>query len=193
MAAPLLAIFVGGRSTRMGRDKGLLRPPGSDRTILETLVEQGLAAELCPVLVGQAQPYESLLPGLLRLDDDPRDAGPLGGLNASLRRARTDGRARVIAVACDMPYVTANVLRHLADHASQAPVLAPRRGPDAPWEPMLARYEVDAVLTVLDDAIAEGRRSFQSLFRSLEVDALPMTKELSTALRDWDTPDDLPM
>ena len=193
MAAPLLAIFVGGGSTRMGTDKGLLRPPGSDRTILETLVVEGLAAEVRPVLVGQAEPYASVVPELPRLDDEPRDAGPLGGLNASLQRARRDGRARVIAVACDMPYVTAEVLRALANHRSDAAVVAPRRGPDAPWEPMLARYEVDAVLAVLDTAIADGRRSFQSLFRSLEIDALPMTAELSTALRDWDTPDDIPM
>ena len=193
MAAPLLAIFVGGRSSRMGTDKGLLRVPASDRTILETLVDRGLAAGVSPVLVGRSDPYESLVPELPRLDDEPPDAGPLGGLNASLRHARAEGRARVIAVACDMPYVTAEVLRALGSYESEAPVLAPRRGPDAPWEPMLARYDVGPVLGVLDKAIAEGRRSFQSLFRSLDVEAFPMTKELSAALRDWDTPDDVPM
>ena len=193
MAAPLLAIFVGGGSTRMGTDKGLLRPPGSDQSILESLVDHGVAAELYPVLVGRADPYDALLPGLPRLDDDPRDAGPLGGLNASLRHASTEGRARVIGVACDMPYVTVTVLRALANHPSEAPVLAPRRRPDAPWEPMLARYHVDPVLAVLDRAIPQGRRSFQSLFRSLQVDALPLTEEVEMALRDWDTPGDIPM
>ena len=49
------------------------------------------------------------------------------------------------------------------------------------------------VLAVLDRAIPQGRRSFQSLFRSLQVDALPLTEEVEMALRDWDTPGDIPM
>lgn len=37
LAPPLLAIFVGGKSRRMGEPKGLLSIPGSTEPILEAL------------------------------------------------------------------------------------------------------------------------------------------------------------
>ena len=192
MTEPLLAIFVGGASSRMGTDKGLLPAPGGGPTILEALVERGAEAGLPTVFVGRAEPYDAIAPKVPRIPDLPAGAGPLAGLNAALRTAREQQSARVIAVACDMPYVTAHVLRALAEHPSSAAVLSPRRGAEAPWEPMLARYDVKAIGDVLDAAIARGLRSFQGLFASLEVDALPVTDEVARALRDWDAPGDIP-
>ena len=97
MRAPLGAIFVGGKSRRMGRHKGLLPIPGGSEPILEALVDCVRAAGLEAVLVGDASPYADLARGVPRIDDDPRDAGPLGGLRAALRHAARSGRAHVVA------------------------------------------------------------------------------------------------
>ena len=188
---PLLAIFVGGRSSRMGTDKGLLPAPAGDGTVLESVVAAGRLAGLESALIGDAAPYASLVTELPRVEDQPSGAGPLGGLGGALAFARSRGRARLITVACDMPYVTGAVLRAVAGHPSGAPVLATRRGDGAPWEPMLARYDVAQVADVLDTALEEGTRSFQRLFEELTVEALPLTDELRHALTDWDTPADV--
>lgn len=188
---PLLAIFVGGKSRRMGRHKGLLFVPGGSGPILEELLRVGRAAGLDPVLVGDATPYQDLAEGVICVEDDPPGAGPLAGLQAALRRASSTGRSHVIAIACDMPYVTAEALEQVRDHQSEAAVVAPRRGPDAPWEPMLARYDVVRLADVLANAISGGQRSFQKLFASIEVEALPLTPTVERALEDWDTPDDI--
>ena len=187
----LLAVFVGGQSRRMGTPKGLLLTPGSSEPILEAIVRHGRDAGLHLALVGEATPYAGLARGVLRIADDPPAAGPLGGLNAALGHAIHHGHPNVIAVACDMPHLSASVLDSLANHVSEAPILAPRRDRTAPWEPLLARYDADQVAPVLRDSIAAGVRSFQTLFSSLEVEALPLTRELERALDDWDTPDDL--
>jgi molybdopterin-guanine dinucleotide biosynthesis protein A len=192
MSDPLLAIFVGGRSSRMGSDKGLLPAPGANATLLESLVDAGGCAGLSVALIGDAAPYASFVPEVPRVDDRPRGAGPLGGLGGALDFAGSTGLSRLIAVACDMPYVTAPVLRLLVEHPSTADVLAPRRGDDAPWEPMLARYEVAGVAAVLDEALRRGQRSFQALFENLAIDALPVTPVVRRALTDWDTPQDVP-
>jgi molybdenum cofactor guanylyltransferase len=187
--SPVLGIFVGGRSRRMGgQPKGRLPSPTTGEPLVVALVRAGRGAGLTPVLVGDAAPYADLVPEVPRLADDPPGLGPLGGLAALLAHA-AGGVA--VAVACDMPHVTAGVLARLVAHPGDAPVVAPRRGADAPYEPMLARYAAAAVGPVLADALAQGVRSFQQLFRLLEVETLPLDGPLSRALEDWDHPRDM--
>ena len=191
VARPLLAIFVGGKSRRMGEHKGLLPIPGGAEPIVEALVRRAREAGFDPLLVGDATPYAHLAADVRRIADDPAGAGPLAGLQAALRHALSTGRSRVVTVACDMPYVTPEALQQVRDHRSEATVVAPRGGPGAPWEPMLARYDAARLTDALAAAISQGQRSFQKLFASIEVEALPLTPAVERALRDWDTPDDV--
>jgi len=186
-----LAIFVGGQSRRMGTPKGKLQAPGTDSTIVEALAARGRAAGIEPFLVGDARAYADLLPGVTRVPDDPPGAGPLAGLCAALRHARDRSASHVIAVGCDMPYVTPDVLGVLARANSKASIVAPRRGPGAPWEPMLARYEVESVLPSLERALEEGYRSFQELFEDQPPTEMIASEKILRALRDWDTPEDV--
>ena len=91
-----------------------------------------------------------------------------------------------------MPYVTSDVLSELLAAPRAAPILAPRRSDDGPWEPLLARYEAVPVLEVLDTALRQGCRSFQDLFRRVAVEPIPLTAPIEQALQDWDTPADVP-
>ena len=191
MTVTRLAIFVGGKSTRMGTPKGLLRLPGGGPPIVQHLVDLGAEAGLDPFLVGDAADYAVIAPDVPRVADDPPGIGPLGGLRASLAFAGEAGASRVVSVACDMPYLDARTVHALVDWVGDAPVLAARRPDGAPWEPMLARYEVARVVPVLDQALASGERSFQRLFAWLDVAALPTDASVLRALRDWDTPDDV--
>ena len=190
-ARPFLAIFVGGKSRRMGQPKGRLTAPGSSEPILELLVRRGREAGFDLALVGDAEPYADLAFGVPRIDDDPPDGGPLAGLHAALSHATREGHPVVVAIACDMPHVTGDVLKELLAHPSLAPIVVARRDPKAPWEPMLGRYDPSRVVAPLRAAISNGERSFQRFFGSIEVDTLPLNSEIERALRDWDTPDDI--
>ncbi len=113
-------IFVGGASSRMnGVPKGLLRAPDGE-TIVAHVARAMREAGLEPVLVGKRAEYAAIdVPAIA----DAADAGPLGGLVALLDAARGEN---VVAVACDMPFVSAALVRKLAE-APDAPVVAPRR------------------------------------------------------------------
>jgi molybdopterin-guanine dinucleotide biosynthesis protein A len=188
-APVVVAIFVGGRSSRMGGSpKGRLLAPGSDEPIVERSCRAARVIGAEPVLVGDAAPYEGLAEGVPRIADAPAGVGPLGGLAAALEHA---GERPLIAVACDMPHVDAHVLSRLRDHPSRAAVLAPRRGPDAPFEPLLARYDAARVRPVVLGFVGRGGRSFQRLFAELDVEALDVDEALGRALVDWDAPDDM--
>jgi len=175
----------------MGRHKGLLPVPGSPEPILEALLRHGRAAGLEPVLVGDAEPYAHLAEGVTRIDDEPSGGGPLAGLQAALRHGLRAGHSPVITVACDMPYVSEEALGQVRDYRSNAIIVAPRRGPDAPWEPMLARYDAARLAGVLRQAISRGQRSFQELFASTDIEVLPLTPAIVRSLQDWDTPQDM--
>jgi molybdenum cofactor guanylyltransferase len=179
----LAGIFVGGRAARMGGvAKGLLESPSG-----ETLVARWrrLFGELgaASVLVGCHEAYADL--GIECIADDPPHIGPLGGLIALLTRA---GRGRVIAVACDMPFVSLELLGKLASHPSGAPVVAPRH--DGLWEPLFARYDAPQVLAVARKNALAGERSLQRLLDELGAASLPITHHELDQLRDWDRPED---
>jgi molybdopterin-guanine dinucleotide biosynthesis protein A len=188
---PLLAIFVGGKSRRMGTPKGLLPLPDGTEPTLEALVRVGRQLGLQVALIGNAMPYRHLARGVARVDDDPPDGGPLAGLRAAARHALRTGHSHLVTVACDMPRLTAGALEQACRHPSDAAVLAPRRGADGPWEPMLARYDAARLADVLDEATVRKARSFQKLFTMLEMAALPVDPLVDAALRDWDTPADI--
>jgi molybdopterin-guanine dinucleotide biosynthesis protein A len=183
-----LGIFVGGAGTRMGGvAKGLLRTKESGEALAARLVGIAHTLGLRPVLVGRAEAYAELLPDVPVLADEPVGIGPLGGLNALLRAYPTQ---RVMAVACDMPRVSALLLRRLAADPSQAAVLAPRNG-EGLWEPLCARYDAPQVLPELARALDQGVRSFQRLFAQLAVEELKIADDAQHELVDWDTPEDV--
>lgn len=185
MTSTLAGIFVGGKGSRMGFvAKGLLPSPEG-----EALVPR-LHALLTPrvdhvVLVGSHAAYQHL--DIPWIDDDARAEGPLAGLLALLTLARARGCAHVLAVACDMPFVTDAVL----DRLLQPPegTVAPRR--EGRWEPLFARY---ATATTLDQATRRAHEKafgLQGLLTALDARELVLGEVEERELDDWDTPDDV--
>lgn len=188
---PLVGIFVGGQARRMnGVAKGLLFAPDSGEVLVLRL--RRLVVEACPpatvVLVGQHAAYSHL--GLPTLADDPPGIGPLGGLRSLLRRAAREGTCG-LALACDLPYVTAPLIARLCEHAPGAPVVAPRV--DERWQPFFARYDPIRVLPWLDAAVARGQHALWGLFEQAgeAAEVLPMHAGEAAALSDWDEPGDV--
>jgi molybdopterin-guanine dinucleotide biosynthesis protein A len=183
----IAGLFVGGRGERFGgAAKGLLTAPGGG-----TLVDRWRAvlkeAGVDVVLVGRHEAYASL--GLETLDDTPAGIGPLGGLIALLTRATRAGDGQALALACDMPFVSAGLVRRLVA-APPALIVAPWR--DEHWEPFCARYDAFAVLPHALRRLATGKHGLQPLLVDLGAVALAPDPADAHELDDWDEPGDLP-
>jgi molybdenum cofactor guanylyltransferase len=190
---PLVGVFVGGRARRMGGvAKGLLVAPGSEETLVARLVRVGQEALGDPdcVLVGSKTSYAGL--GLGMIEDEPAGTGPLGGLCALLQAAVERGNGPVIALACDLPYVTATMIARLASHAPDADAVAPR--PNDIWQPLVARYAPEPALAATRAALGSGERALYRVLERLGTRAveLPLMPSEIALLRDWDEPEDVP-
>ena len=104
-------VLAGGRSRRMGRDKALL--PFRGRTLIQraTGVLREALGEVF-VVAHKTVGYEFL--GLPEYNDLWPGRGPLAGVHAALTHA--SGRP-VFVLACDLPFVVPDLVRHLTAHA----------------------------------------------------------------------------
>lgn len=187
-ALPLIGIFVGGASKRMGRTKGLLLEPGGSRTLVDRLLAETQAAfPGAPwFLVGRRPEYD--FDAARFLDDAVPESGPLGGLVALTEAAPQCGCTQVLALGCDFPRLGASLLRRLGSEAEHAPVVAPWL--DERWQPLVARYDAETA-PVLRAALTERRLSLQPLLHSLGCARLQVSEDEKAQLADWDEPSDV--
>ncbi|MBE3037368.1 MAG: molybdenum cofactor guanylyltransferase [Chloroflexi bacterium] len=158
-----LAILAGGKSQRMGQDKAIMpfRGEALVRRVLDRLA--GLAAEVI-VIAPVSQEYLSL--GIRIVPDWLPGRGPLGGLYTALFAA---SHPAVAAVACDMPFVSADLLAHLRDllFSDNMDVVVPssERG----LEPLHAIYRRETCLPAVREALDSGEQRLISWFPRVKV------------------------
>jgi molybdopterin-guanine dinucleotide biosynthesis protein A len=138
-AEPIGVVLAGGAGRRMGGGKAALALAGKPLLAYPVGALRDALAEVVVVAKGDVE-----LPPLDGVEtwiepDAPRH--PLAGIVHALIRAR--GRA-VLVCAGDLPFVTAALVRTLAEADAQgAPVVVPRAGERL--QPLLARYEPAAL------------------------------------------------
>ncbi len=103
-------LLAGGRSSRMGFDKGLVRVSG--QPLLQLLADR-LATITDDVLVSANNACEYRFLGLTIVPDVFPGCGPLAGLHAAMRHSR---RTWVLTLACDLPRISTDTLKNLIRH-----------------------------------------------------------------------------
>ena len=141
-------ILAGGASSRMGTDKSQLHI--EQQTFTERIAETLLKITDSVTIVGRDSD-ESSLPSVA--DVYPK-WGALGGIHGALAAC---SREWAIVVACDLPFVTAELFSHLAalrmDHDAVVPIQE-----DGRPQPLAALYRVDPCLQQATGLIKAGRR-----------------------------------
>src|SRR5258708_22440353 len=159
-------VLVGGRSSRMGRDKALL--PAGSRTLVEQIADAVGQACGSITLIGPPERYAFL--GLPVMPDAAPGLGPLGGLCTALRATRAEWN---LMVACDMPGLTSEFLRELIQAAVRAgkDCLVPET--DRGLEPLCAVYHA-RVLRAAEAALERKLLKMQDFVRQLDVCTWPV-------------------
>jgi molybdenum cofactor guanylyltransferase len=131
MDALIGAVLAGGRSSRIGAPKATLELGG--RPLISYPLAAMVAAGLETIVV--AKPDSELPEMGNEVWPEPQEPShPLLGIVTALQRAA--GRP-VLVCGCDMPFVTAELISHLAHR--DGPIVLPFAG--GRYHPMLARYQ----------------------------------------------------
>ena len=146
--------MAGGRNLRYGAPKALERV--GDARIIDRVIAALEQATPDLVLIANDQAAYASVALPTRSDERP-GSGALGGIHAALRWGQEDGRAGILAVACDMPFVSGALLAQLAQtaHSTGADLVAPESGSRRGLEPLCAYYSVRC-LGAIEDALARG-------------------------------------
>lgn len=163
-----IALIAGGRSSRMGTDKGLLSFMG--KPLFMYIIDQ-VTALSDDVFVISNHPerytsseypiYQDKIPGI----------GALGGLHSALVHAQHD---LCFALACDMPFVNKGILTHLHKNADQFDVVIPQLDTEK-LEPFRALYR-KTCLPVIEEAIHSGERRAIGFLSRVRTQKIPRSE-----------------
>jgi molybdopterin-guanine dinucleotide biosynthesis protein A len=153
-------VLVGGKSSRMGRDKALL--PWNGTTLAQHTAR--IVAEACgtAALIGDPTRFGSL--GYRVFADRFPGCGPIGGIVMALTVSDTEWS---LVTGCDMPALSQETLKRLLAETArtdgEAIVPIGAGGP----EPLCAVYH-RACLPALEKAISEGRFRMRNVVNDLQ-------------------------
>ncbi|MDU0369871.1 NTP transferase domain-containing protein [Hymenobacter endophyticus] len=148
-AAPPLRglVLAGGRSQRMGQDKGKLAYHHGQE---QRAYAAELLAPFCQDVHVSCRPdqvTELEYAGLRPLPDTFADLGPLSGL---LSAFRLDPNAAWLVVACDLPFLSAATLQHLLENRHAGRMATAFQSPENEWpEPLITIWEPRSYGTLL--------------------------------------------
>ena len=154
------AILAGGQARRFGgRDKSALVVDGQSIRERQLAVLASVADDI--LIVGATITPVETIAGTRAVPDIVAGKGPLGGVYTALVEAT--GTATIV-VACDMPFLTAPLLRHLLALTADADAVVPStsRG----YHPLCAAY-TPACLAPIARRLSDGHLKMTDLLQDV--------------------------
>ncbi|MGK6349994.1 molybdenum cofactor guanylyltransferase [Parapedobacter sp. DT-150] len=184
------AVLCGGRSSRMGTDKGLLLHDGQHWAgrayeVLQAVVPRGVLS----VNAQQRTAYGAIFTAAACVEDDGElpIGGPLRGLLSVHRRFPT---ANVLVLACDLVDMETSVLQRLMDRFTQEPSTALVFVHDGVPQPLCGVYAAPALAAVADRVMAAGlvRNSMMHVLEFVGAATLPCPVGFEHCFNNYNSP-----
>lgn len=165
------AVLAGGASRRFGEPKALASVGGV--RLVDRVVSAVREVVRDPVLITQ-HPERFAHLGLPARPDLTPHGGPLAGVQTALRWAAELGHDGALVVACDMPFVSAALLRRVLEEAAGgALAVAPESASRFGVEPLCAWYSV-ALLEPVEQRLRHGERALGPLLLESGARRIPL-------------------
>lgn len=154
-------ILAGGKSERMGEDKGLMRFDGLP--LVQRIADQlgSLFSEIL-ICTDNREGYGFL--NLPMVPDREAGRGPLMGIYSGLCESSNELN---FVIACDIPEIDKAFLDKLFIEAEKADLVIPESGPGK-FEPLFAVYR-KSLLPVMADLLENGENKISALFEKCRV------------------------
>ena len=151
-------ILAGGKSSRMGRDKGWIEV--NNKPLINYAIE-ALKPYCDQILISSnSKKYKSL--GYPVYEDKIKNCGPLGGIYSSLLHSSTH---KNMVLSCDMPLISTELIKYVLDKCIEGKLSLPIHGANF-MEPLCAVYPLEAI-PHLEKFIKEGKLKLIDLVNSI--------------------------
>lgn len=153
-------ILAGGKSSRMGKNKALLPMEGKPNI---ELIKDHLAPFFSDIIVvtNDFEAYEFLKVPMVK--DEYIGKGPLAGIHTGLKNSNTETN---FFVACDMPFVSGELAKYLAQLCDHYEGVVPRI--NGTLHPLFSVFK-KSILPKVERCLQEDRLKIRDLLEELQV------------------------
>jgi len=163
-------ILAGGKSSRMGAEKGLQELCG--KPLIHYAIEA--LSGLCNTIIisSSSDAYHSL--GYKVVADVIPGIGPMGGIYSTLQQSKTEEN---LVLSCDLPFVSEELMSYILENSTGYKVAVPWLG-DQHYEPLCGFYHL-SILDQISAFIEINNYKLPDLFDEVSINKLVINSELN--------------
>lgn len=178
-------ILAGGKSSRMGSDKGLVLLNG--KPMISYIIEILKKMQIPIIIISNNENYKQF--GLPVFADIIKEKGPLGGIYTGLKNSKTESN---IIVSCDVPFLSNRIIELLINKDNGYPISIVQS--NGKIHPLIGLYSKKIVKKLFDTILMEKLkvRSFIEEFplNTIELDKQEIL-EYENEIRNINTQEEL--
>lgn len=161
-------ILAGGKSSRMGADKGLQELCG--KPLIQYAIDalSGLCSTI--IISSSSEAYQAL--GYKVVGDVFPGIGPMGGIYSALKQSKTDMN---LVLSCDLPFVTQELMSYILQNSNGFKVTIPWMGGQH-YEPLCGFYHL-STLDQIGDYIKNANYKLPDLFEEISINKLDINNK----------------
>ncbi len=156
-------ILAGGKSSRMGAEKGLQLLCGKPMISYAIEALTGLCSQI--IISSSSNAYSGF--GFNIVADEFPDIGPMGGIYSSLKQSTS---TKNLILSCDLPLVTHQLMEYILQQGEKYEVAVPWEG-GRHYEPLCGFYN-RSVINKLKSFIEKGNYKLPDLFEEININQL---------------------
>ena len=154
-----IVILAGGKSSRMGEDKGLMTLYG--KPMVEYVLEEVKKISEQIIIISDNANYKKF--GFPVYKDAVKNKGPLAGIYSGLKKTTTEDN---LILSCDVPYIKEELLRYLWLQSSEMDVTIAHQ--DDRSHQIIGFYKKNC-LDVIESQLEKNELKIQRAFAKLKV------------------------
>jgi molybdopterin-guanine dinucleotide biosynthesis protein A len=166
---PTGIILAGGKSSRMGQEKGLVQLGG--KRLIDIAIQN--LSMVCDTILISSNGDSFNDTGFQVIEDVKPGIGPMGGLYSALLYSETTLN---LVLSVDLPFVNEGLFRHLIESSKGYQAAVPWSGQEH-YEPLCACYDL-SILPLMEAHIKSGNYKLPDLFRQINMNPLPIEPHL---------------
>lgn len=162
-------ILAGGKSSRMGTDKGLQELCG--KPLISYSIQ--LLSEFCSTIIisTSSDAYQSF--GYKTVADEIPGIGPMGGIYSALKQSKTEQN---LVLSCDLPFVSKELFSYIIKNSEVYQAAVPWEG-NQHYEPLCGFYHL-SILDQMNVFVQNGNYKLPDLFKTISINKLVINDKL---------------